>query len=66
MIGRIKEQFKRAFGPVGRALGRTGVPPNLLTIFGPIIAVFAALFLNGLIYSMIVFGVFVSRSRMHG
>lgn len=44
MIGRIKEKFKRAFGPVARVLGRTGVPPNLLTLLGPIIAVFAALF----------------------
>lgn len=44
MIGRIKEKFKRAFGPIARVLGRTGVPPNLLTILGPIIAVFAALY----------------------
>ncbi len=29
---------------MARVLGRTGVPPNLLTILGPIIAVFAALF----------------------
>ncbi len=43
LIGRIKDKFKRAFGPFARVLGRTGVPPNLLTILGPIIAVFAAL-----------------------
>ena len=42
MIGRIKEQFKRAFTPVARVIARSKIPPNALTLLGPIVATFAA------------------------
>ncbi|MFX0079828.1 MAG: archaetidylinositol phosphate synthase [Candidatus Hermodarchaeota archaeon] len=42
MIGRIKEQFKQAFTPVARLIARSKIPPNALTLLGPIIASFAA------------------------
>ncbi|MFX1343184.1 MAG: archaetidylinositol phosphate synthase [Promethearchaeota archaeon] len=42
MIGRIKEQFKRAFSPVARVIARSKIPPNVLTLLGPILATFAA------------------------
>lgn len=42
MIGRIKDQFKRAFTPVARVIARSKIPPNALTILGPIVATFAA------------------------
>ncbi len=42
MIGRIKDQFKRAFTPVARVIARSKIPPNALTLLGPIVATFAA------------------------
>lgn len=43
MIGRIKEQFKKAFAPIARFFAKTRIPPNALTILGPFVAFFAAL-----------------------
>ncbi len=43
VVGRIKEQFKRAFSPVARVIARSRVPPNALTLLGPVVATFAAL-----------------------
>ncbi len=42
MIGRIKERFKRAFTPVARVIARSKIPPNALTLLGPLVATFAA------------------------
>ncbi|MFW9986225.1 MAG: archaetidylinositol phosphate synthase [Candidatus Odinarchaeota archaeon] len=42
VIGRIKEQFKRVFAPIARVIARSRVPPNALTLLGPIIATFSA------------------------
>jgi archaetidylinositol phosphate synthase len=42
VIGRIKEQFKRAFSPVARAVAKSRVPPNALTLLGPVVATLAA------------------------
>lgn len=42
MIGRIKEEFKRAFSPVARIIARSKIPPNALTLLGPIVATLAA------------------------
>ncbi len=42
MIGRIKEEFKRAFSPVARVIARSKIPPNALTLLGPIVATLAA------------------------
>ncbi|MFX1318926.1 MAG: archaetidylinositol phosphate synthase [Promethearchaeota archaeon] len=42
VVGRIKEQFKRAFSPVARIIAKSRVPPNALTLLGPVIASFAA------------------------
>lgn len=42
MIGRIKEQFKRVFAPVARVIAKFNIPPNVLTLLGPVVATFAA------------------------
>ena len=42
VIGRIKEQFKRAFSPVARVVAKSRVPPNALTLLGPVVATLAA------------------------
>lgn len=42
MIGRIKEQFKRAFTPIARVIAKSRIPPNALTLLGPLVATFAA------------------------
>jgi archaetidylinositol phosphate synthase len=42
VIGRIKEQFKRAFSPVARVVAKSRIPPNALTLLGPIVATLAA------------------------
>jgi archaetidylinositol phosphate synthase len=42
VVGRIKEQFKRGFAPVARVIAKSRVPPNALTLFGPVVATFAA------------------------
>jgi archaetidylinositol phosphate synthase len=42
VIGRIKEQFKRAFAPVARLIARSRIPPNAFTVLGPVVATFAA------------------------
>lgn len=55
VIGRIKEQFKKAFAPVARFFAKTRIPPNALTILGPVIAFFAALMymLHQLLFGLI-------------
>jgi archaetidylinositol phosphate synthase len=42
VIGRIKEQFKRVFAPVARVVAKSRVPPNALTLLGPVVATVAA------------------------
>ncbi|MFW9831447.1 MAG: archaetidylinositol phosphate synthase [Candidatus Thorarchaeota archaeon] len=42
MIGRIKEQFKKAFAPVARFIAKSRIPPNAFTLLGPVVATFAA------------------------
>ena len=42
VIGRIKEQFKRVFSPVARVVAKSRVPPNALTLLGPVVATLAA------------------------
>ncbi len=42
VIGRLKEQFKRIFAPVARLIAKSKIPPNALTLLGPIVATFAA------------------------
>ena len=43
MIGRIKDSFRRVFAPVARFVAKSGISPNFLTVFGPIVATAAAL-----------------------
>lgn len=43
MIGRVKEQFKKAFAPIGRSLASSGVSPNVITMLGPLVAIAAAM-----------------------
>lgn len=43
MIGRVKEQFKKAFAPIGRSLASSGVSPNVITVLGPLVAIAAAM-----------------------
>ncbi|MFX1565791.1 MAG: archaetidylinositol phosphate synthase [Promethearchaeota archaeon] len=42
VIGRIKEQFKRVFAPVARVVAKSRIPPNVLTLLGPVVATMAA------------------------
>ena len=42
VIGRIKEQFQRAFAPIARFFARSRISPNAVTLLGPIVATFAA------------------------
>ncbi len=42
VIGRIKEQFKRVFAPIARVVAKSKVPPNALTLLGPVVATIAA------------------------
>lgn len=42
VVGRIKEQFKRAFSPVARVVAKSRIPPNALTLLGPVVATLAA------------------------
>ncbi len=42
VVGRIKEQFKRAFAPFARIVARSRIPPNVFTLLGPVVAIFAA------------------------
>ncbi|MHA1652909.1 MAG: CDP-alcohol phosphatidyltransferase family protein [Candidatus Thorarchaeota archaeon] len=39
MLGRLREKYQRAMAPVGRALARTGITPNAITILTLIVAV---------------------------
>jgi archaetidylinositol phosphate synthase len=43
LIGRVKEQFRKAFAPMGRSLADSGVSPNVLTLLGPLVAMGAAI-----------------------
>ncbi len=42
VIGRTKEQFKRIFSPVARVVAKSRIPPNALTLLGPVVATLAA------------------------
>jgi len=42
VVGRIKEQFQRAFAPIARFFARSKISPNAVTLLGPIVATFAA------------------------
>jgi archaetidylinositol phosphate synthase len=39
----VKEQFKKAFAPIGRSLASSGVSPNVITMLGPLVAIAAAM-----------------------
>jgi archaetidylinositol phosphate synthase len=39
----VKEQFRKAFAPLGRSLAISGVSPNVLTVLGPLVALAAAM-----------------------
>ncbi len=42
VIGRLKEQFKRTFSPIARVVAKSRIPPNALTLLGPVISTIAA------------------------
>lgn len=42
LIGRIKEKFKKIFAPIAHVFAGSRVPPNFITILGPMVAVAAA------------------------
>ncbi|MFX1563683.1 MAG: archaetidylinositol phosphate synthase [Promethearchaeota archaeon] len=42
MIGRIKDKFKKVFAPIARVFASSKVPPNFITLLGPIVAGVAA------------------------
>ena len=42
VIGRIKDQFKRVFAPIARVFAKSRIPPNVLTLLGPIVASLSA------------------------
>jgi archaetidylinositol phosphate synthase len=39
----VKEQFRKAFAPLGRSLAISGVSPNVITVLGPLVALAAAI-----------------------
>ena len=43
MLGRFRERYENAMLPLGRALGRLGIGPNMLSIFAALAGVGAAL-----------------------
>ncbi len=43
MLGRLRERYQRAMMPVGRALARTGVTPNMITCMTLVVAMLSAL-----------------------
>lgn len=39
MLGRLRERYEEALRPIGHALARCGIPPNLVTLLGLAVAV---------------------------
>ena len=42
MLGKFRQSYERIMLPVGRALGRTGITPNMVTVFSLIMAAITA------------------------
>lgn len=44
VLGKLREQYKRAMTPVGRALARTGITPNMITGLTVLVALISTYF----------------------
>ena len=59
MLGSLREQYQRVMMPVGRALARTGITPNMITGFTVLVALVSAWFfamgdlLTGLLFMIL-------------
>ncbi len=42
MLGKFRQTYERVMMPVGRALGKTGITPNMITVFSLIMAAITA------------------------
>lgn len=44
VLGKLREQYKRAMAPIGRALARTGITPNMITGLTVLVALISTYF----------------------
>ncbi|MHA1713038.1 MAG: CDP-alcohol phosphatidyltransferase family protein [Candidatus Ranarchaeia archaeon] len=57
VLGRLRENYQRIMDPIGRALGRTGLTPNTITMISVLVSVIACWFLY--LQEMLLGGLFI-------